>query len=66
MKGFECPAEEFQLYSISIAESSKDYEQGNEIPLASKRKQMKIWKIIWKRESLRHESHFCSLKEKRP
>ena len=41
MKGFECHAEEFQLYSISTAESPKAYEQGNEIP-ASKRKLVEI------------------------
>lgn len=32
MKGFECHTEEFPLYSVSLAESSKVYEKGNEIP----------------------------------
>lgn len=47
MKGFECHAEEFQLYSISMAESPKAYEQGNEIS-ASKRKLVKIQRTVWK------------------
>lgn len=46
MKGLACHAEEFQLYSVSMTEPSKVYEQENETP-ASKRKLVKI-RTVWK------------------